>query len=570
MITVNADAIYTELGTYSFGRDIHDILPRLVRQMASIISDLRLKDFNPYISKKFDHFDINAIHAESIRQNKRLEKYLDILREEDKDLKVITDPENYFKENEISNFGQVIATLKSSHSAAWMNSYSEYLMVKNVCMYLSAERSILGFILQVKPIGLSEEEQRQFDPISWFKLLVEQEIQQASKGKAQPAYALRIYEPDKDPKKQYMTMFSNGAIMANNFASMTGADTKTVPNRRTGENHIIKKTGDTTAELIIPLDLPQHDLDPGEEPKTAAEKIAVWRYENPNGTPQQCIKETGISKTKVYAEFKKTDKISGILSDKILTMLHILFTQVNGKNNKDNPNLTVSISMEECCKLLGIENTRSADHALRAEIETLKRFIKARFEFKNKNSKRFMAITLFTGISITEKMIYVSFSPEYADFLMKNNSYTQYPAQLLKLEKHEYWIFKKLCEQYMSVDNRLNNTHNIVSINTIIKADKELPDIEAAKANRHIDRDIISPIDNALEGLETAGLIKAPKQGLYVNSKKQPLTNEQSENILKWTTFKDLFIAFDIPNAPDLTLVIEKKQAKKTKKRSKK
>ena len=131
-----------------------------------------------------------------------------------------------------------------------------------------------------------------------------------------------------------------------------------------------------------------------------------------------------------------------------------------------------------------------------------------------------------------------------------------------------YPIARKLSEHYHIYKNRVKETHNILSVKTLLKVAPEIPSYEEVmKGNRDWRGRIVELLAKNLDLLEEEGVIKWE----WCNAKKIPLTDKQLD-IPNYNTFENLYIIFEMLDAPNNTERLEqwkKKRELKPKKKKK-
>lgn len=294
------------------------------------------------------------------------------------------------------------------------------------------------------------------------------------------------------------------------------------------------------------------------------------------------VSNTGIiekGSLKVFIE--SFNEVTGELrtsTHKLLDACIIYLTQQNHYRGKDeNINPEVVIPLTTYMELCGIPNTKASKDKTRRKVkedlDTLYHISIEWTEPSGKNLRDFAKRRICSSVGIVKGNIVFSFSPEMAKYL--TNSYLmQYPIELLKIDERNsnaYHIGKKLLLHNSIDNNKRKGTSNIIKVDNLLEICPNIPTYEEVMAgNRHIDQRIITPFENALNSLDFI-------TWEYCNAKGEKSTQQQLE-ATSFTTFKNLYVRFEVEGVPDQTARLEarteeaKKKAenKKTPARNKK
>ena len=161
------------------------------------------------------------------------------------------------------------------------------------------------------------------------------------------------------------------------------------------------------------------------------------------------------------------------------------------------------------------------------------------------------------------------FAPTFAEHLLKSYM-MQYPLALFKVSERNpstFNIGRKLALHNSMDSNITRGTNQIISVNSLLEACPDIPSAEqVAATDRHYQTRIIDPFEKALDELVKEKIIKWE----YCNPKGAPLTSEQFTTINDYGTFSNLYIKFDMLDAPDQHARIERNAKKRERKENQK
>lgn len=148
--------------------------------------------------------------------------------------------------------------------------------------------------------------------------------------------------------------------------------------------------------------------------------------------------------------------------------------------------------------------------------------------------------------------IRLNFSKPMAQYIMHSFPML-YPFALFKLDsrnENAFFIGEKLAIHNSIRNNVKHGTANIISIESLLKVTK-IPSYDTIKMeDRHYQRRIIEPFDNALELLVTEGVLK---EFNYCTSGGIKLSkSERQELLVDYEVFKKLFVYFVLEGKPNL------------------
>lgn len=241
-----------------------------------------------------------------------------------------------------------------------------------------------------------------------------------------------------------------------------------------------------------------------------------------------------------------------ISTHKLLDACAIALTAQSHYRGTGELNTTIAIPLAEYMSMCGIPLTKpSKDKARRRVQEDLEALYSISIQWKErsgKNTKDYAKMRVIASQGIKRGTIYVGFSPEFADYL--THAYImQYPTALLKVDErnpNSYHIGKKLLLHHSIDNNRRRKTANLISVKALLEACPNIPTYEEVmREDRHVDQQIVKPLENALNALPFI-------TWEYANAKGVALTEEQ----LKSGSFADfiaLYVHFTVTDMPDQT-----------------
>lgn len=262
----------------------------------------------------------------------------------------------------------------------------------------------------------------------------------------------------------------------------------------------------------------------------------------------------------------------GISTDKLLTNAVAELTR-RGNISKAGEARQVSFNLKNYARKIGYEvdeetkrtpeeqakekkrvknNLDNARKAIKADLEILQG---AKITIEKPTGgkvKDFESLNFVTRTAISSGDIEVSFSPELADYLTRQNLITQYPAGLWKIDgraTNAYKIGRKLALHANIDANIERNTQNIISVSSLLGV-TDLPTIEDLRRtnNRNWQRLIKEPFLTALDELKRAGVLYDAE---LTHGKGRKLTDEEAYNLTDYNKFIELYLTFELANEKD-------------------
>jgi predicted Zn-ribbon and HTH transcriptional regulator len=270
----------------------------------------------------------------------------------------------------------------------------------------------------------------------------------------------------------------------------------------------------------------------------------------------------------------------GIQTDKLLQYGIAIFTHFN---NRDSHNINLSVTLDlKNYALLAKRDTTPKDDTPKEKKRAYKQMEKLQEEVnKNLNLLTVMPISckakgytkkdphnlkLVNIISsrepIKKNTVTFTFTPEFAAFLLQENTIGHYPAKLLSWDNRKptpYKIARKLFDYSLIDKNIIRGTDNIISVKKLLPCSglPSFEEVEEKDQGHWIDR-IKDRFENALNELVKENILEDWE---YTHEKKRPLTKEERANIsTNYYNFESLYICFTIANQLDQGERIEAKQ----------
>ena len=251
-----------------------------------------------------------------------------------------------------------------------------------------------------------------------------------------------------------------------------------------------------------------------------------------------------------------------ISTQKLLDACISVLTEQNHYRETGKINTLIKIPLKEYAEMVGIKVTESNIKDLRKrvsnDLETLYDISLDWTEGKGKNTKSYLKMRLIGSQGIKNGVIHVGFYEPLAEYLI--NAYVmQYPLALFKVDERNpstYHIGRKLIYHHSMDNNQLKGTAGIISVKALLD---ECPDIptydEIMSTDRHLDKRIKKPFENALNNLEFI-------TWEYSNAKNVPLTKEQAESTA-YADFISFYIRYTVKDFPNSIKRIEAKAQEK-------
>ena len=179
----------------------------------------------------------------------------------------------------------------------------------------------------------------------------------------------------------------------------------------------------------------------------------------------------------------------------------------------------------------------------------------------------FDSIHLLDRGAVRDGYIIMEFGRNMAEYL-KTLPLTQYPQALFSIDARNpnaYRMGFKMVEHYNMLNNQIKKNATRLRVSTLLK-ETDLPTIddlrnEAQDDSRHWKDRTKKYFEKALDAL-TGKVIKSWK---YTREKGKPITKEEVSKVSDYYTFINLYIEFELLNAPDHTKRIEEKAKAKEK-----
>lgn len=272
--------------------------------------------------------------------------------------------------------------------------------------------------------------------------------------------------------------------------------------------------------------------------------------------------------------YDRTDREWKPSTIKLLHLCTLLLTESNHyrEKHKDAIKAVVAFNINEYMTLLDIPATKSsrkeARLRIKKDLDTLRHSSIDWKEQSRGKEKAYLNTPILGGSYGIDKKgnVIVTFSPQFAEYLIQDAYLMQYSLRLLKVDERNanaYPLGYKLLT-HSSIDNNIKRgTAEIISVKKALENCPSIPKYEElqAKNDRHWERKIKEALEKALDLLP--GL-----RWHYCNSKNVPLTEEQlADN--SYSSFIGSYIHFEWEDAPDQTKRLQTKAEKARKRKLK-
>lgn len=256
------------------------------------------------------------------------------------------------------------------------------------------------------------------------------------------------------------------------------------------------------------------------------------------------------------------NSLSGLLSLNAIMLLDVCIlylSRLNEYGKDNNLETAISIPLEEYMSRCDIPITKASKDKTRREAkEALETLYNLSIEFdeeKTVNGKKvnehYHTRILQDRSEIKNGIVYARFGQTFIKYL-NACGLMEYSTALLKIDRRNptvYHIGRKLCYQSSLDNNRAKGNANKLSVAKLLDCCPDIPSYEeVSETDRHYDRRIIDPFEEALDALKNKYNIIGSWE--YCNKGEAPLTDEQLNNF-SYDTFIKLLIKYDIKNAPD-------------------
>lgn len=258
---------------------------------------------------------------------------------------------------------------------------------------------------------------------------------------------------------------------------------------------------------------------------------------------------------------------------KLLHICTLLLTEGNHYREKkpDAIKATVAFNISDYMHLLNIPNTQSSRKEARARIKKdLDTLRHSSIDWKEKNrgkEKAYLNTPILGGSYGIDKKgnVIVTFSPQFAEYLIQDAYLMQYSLPLLRVDERNanaYPLGYKLLT-HNSIDHNIKvGTSDIISVKKALEACPSIPTYDElqAKGDRHWERKIKDALERTLDSIPNM-------RWEYCNSKGLPLSDEQLADS-SYPTFIGLYIHFEVTNAPDQTKRLKAKAERASKRKA--
>lgn len=264
-----------------------------------------------------------------------------------------------------------------------------------------------------------------------------------------------------------------------------------------------------------------------------------------------------ITTTGLTVFIEKYRNLEGGLRVSTQKLLDICTMKLTGQNHyrgTGEMNTLVEIPLDDYMSMCGVPMTKpSKDKTRRKVKEDLETLYNTSMEWTESTGgqlKDFSKTRICDYIGIKNGRILFNFSKPLAAYL--THAYiTQYPHALLRLDERNpssYHLGRKLLLHHGIDNNRERGTHEILSVRVLLENAPDIPSYDEVMAgDRHLDKRIITPFQNALDALHEI------LDWEYCNAKGVPLTEEQSQNF-NYGVFIESYVKFMVKDYPERRL----------------
>lgn len=198
-----------------------------------------------------------------------------------------------------------------------------------------------------------------------------------------------------------------------------------------------------------------------------------------------------------------------VSTHKLLDAFTIVLTGQNHFRGEGPMETLVTIPLEDYMHQCGIPLTKASKDKTRRKVkEDLEALYNTSIEWTesagNEGMKDYAKMRVISMHSIRAGKIIMRFSEDMARYL--THAYVmQYPMELFRLDERNpntYYLGKKLLLHNSIENNRRRKTANLLSVKSLLEATPEIPTYEEVmQGDRHLERRIIQPFENALNAL---------------------------------------------------------------------
>jgi hypothetical protein len=249
------------------------------------------------------------------------------------------------------------------------------------------------------------------------------------------------------------------------------------------------------------------------------------------------IRKTGSVEIKDYALLDLRIKVSTI---KLLRICILILTNQN-RYRSEEPNLKISISIDEYMRIIGRSDRRRKYDLINELKKDLVSLYNISLEFEERKSCFMMRICQWA--SIKDDILYFKFTEEAALYLI--HSYVaMYPVNLLKIDERNsnaFYIGEKLAQHCSMHSNQKAGTSDIISVQALLAyCGDTIPSCDKVmRGDRNTQKHIVEPFEAALDLLRTNGAI----EWMYCGEGKKDYKGGKKP---KYNVFKDLYILFEV------------------------
>ncbi|MDL2319142.1 replication initiation protein [Eubacteriales bacterium OttesenSCG-928-A19] len=236
-----------------------------------------------------------------------------------------------------------------------------------------------------------------------------------------------------------------------------------------------------------------------------------------------------------------------VSTHKLLDACTIVLTSQNHYRGDGPMNTLVSIPLDDYMHQCGVPMTKASKDKTRRKVkEDLEALYSTSIEWSesagNEGTRDYAKMRIISMHAIRGGNIVVRFSEDMARYL--THSYVmQYPMELFRLDERNpsaYYMGKKLLLHNSIENNRRRRTANLLSVKALLSSTPDIPSYEEVmRGDRHLERRIIQPFENALSALD--GTVRWE----YTNARGIPLTRRQLDDF-HYDVFIRCYVRFEV------------------------
>lgn len=275
--------------------------------------------------------------------------------------------------------------------------------------------------------------------------------------------------------------------------------------------------------------------------------------------------------------------------NKLLYYGIVQFSRINNRNTQSNSiRPAITFTLEEYARLIGLNVDPDPDADPEAEKKRIKNLlhdtqkkIKSDLELLHNvkiswteqikgKAQDFDQVSILSRVACKKGIVYMEFGYTMGQYL-KAIPQSRYPVTQYLIDARKtnaYALGNKFAHHYYMDSNQKRGTANRLKVETLLKCCPDLKPYEKVLAEGHSwTGRIKEPFEAALDEVTRVGTLKDWK---YTHAKGIELTEEEAQNITDYSTFKELYITFEMGVEVDNTERFNRQEERKTKGSSRK